>query len=136
MDRRHRTALPAVLLGLATTIGIAAPAGAAASENAGPGANPANSPEFDCNVGEFCAWDGQFYNGQMQRFDLSDTHTEKCVALPHGMEAHSFATRMERHVTVYQDRHCATEGDFSTYPGPGTFVPQAPYVVRAVQIWE
>ncbi|KID29615.1 peptidase inhibitor family I36 protein [Prauserella rugosa] len=131
MTRRHiavRTALPAVLLGVATTIGIATPASAEP--------NPANSPEFSCNVGEFCAWEGQFYNGPMERFDLRDTHTEKCVPLSNGMEANSFATRMERHVTVYQDRECATEADFSTYPGPGTFVPQAPYVVRAIQIWE
>ncbi|MFC7613083.1 hypothetical protein ACFQV2_05050 [Actinokineospora soli] len=38
-------------------------------------------------------------------------------------------------MTVYQSPECATEGEFDTYPGKGTYVPCAPFVVRAVQIW-
>ncbi|MCP2253299.1 hypothetical protein LY13_002049 [Prauserella aidingensis] len=158
MTRRHvtfRTALPAVLLStVATVAGLAAPAAAgtpdgasphrtsssaASTATAGPGSDEPpqpQHPEFACNSGEFCAWQEEFYGGKLQRFDLRNTHTEQCVALDNAMEAHAFATRMERHVTVYQDRECATHADFSTYPGPGTFVPQAPYVVRAIQIWE
>ncbi|GAA1218102.1 peptidase inhibitor family I36 protein [Prauserella alba] len=157
MTRRHvtfRTALPAVLLGaVAATAGLAAPAtagtpdGAAprsasahsaapASASPSPGSEHPHHPEFACNSGEFCAWQEEFYGGKLQRFDLRNTQTEQCVTLDDAMEAHSFVTRMERHVTVYQDSECATQADFSTYPGPGTFVPQAPYVVRAIQVWE
>ncbi|GAA1231728.1 hypothetical protein GCM10009676_13470 [Prauserella halophila] len=152
MTRRHvtfRTALPAVLLSVAAaTAGLATPAAAGTAQGpAAPAATPSSAassaaspqpdhPEFACDSGEFCAWQDEFYGGKLQRFDLRNTHTDDCVALDNAMEAHSFATRMERHITVYQDRECATQADFSTYPGPGTFVPQAPYVVRAIQIWE
>jgi hypothetical protein len=37
---------------------------------------------------------------------------------------------------VYQSEECSTEGDFVTYPGGGTFVPDAPFLVRGIQIWE
>lgn len=158
MSRRHvafRTALPAVMLSaVAAMAGVAAPAAAetpesraattgdttvsraTASHSASDSALQPHHPGFACDSGEFCAWQEEFYSGKLQRFDLRNTHTEQCVALDDAMEAHSFATRIERHVTVYQDRECATQADFSTYPGPGTFVPQAPYVVRAIQIWE
>ncbi|MEU6646945.1 peptidase inhibitor family I36 protein [Saccharomonospora sp. NPDC046836] len=101
----------------------------------GDAGQPAPPPEFSCDLGEFCAWTGEFYGGQIVRFDLRNTNPEECVPLPEGVDARSFGNRIDRHVTVYQDRNCATEGDFSTYPGPGTFVPQGPYVVRAIQIW-
>jgi hypothetical protein len=39
-------------------------------------------------------------------------------------------------VTVYQGRGCSTEGEFDTYPGGGTYVPEAPFVIRAVEVWE
>ncbi|WP_183785625.1 peptidase inhibitor family I36 protein [Prauserella sediminis] len=158
MTRRHvtfRTALPAVLLSaVATVAGFAAPAAAGTADGASPhrttstapsGSTSASGsaaspqphhPESACNSGEFCAWQEEFYDGKLQRFDLRNTQTEQCVTLDNEMEAHSFATRMERHVTVYQDDKCATQADFSTYPGPGTYVPQAPYVVRAIQVWE
>ncbi|MFC4000251.1 peptidase inhibitor family I36 protein [Prauserella oleivorans] len=124
-----RSSVPRVLaiatLGALCTTGIA---------QAEPSSKP-QPPEFACEKGEFCTWTGEFYSGQITRFDLRGTNPEECVPLPEGVDARSFGSRIERHVTVYQDRECSTEGDFSTYPGPGTFVPQAPYVVRAIQIW-
>ncbi|RBM17374.1 hypothetical protein DI005_22030 [Prauserella sp. PE36] len=117
---------------LLATLGMLCAAGVAQADVGGQQPSP---PGFACEPGEFCAWTGEFYGGQITRFDLRGTNPEECVPLPEGVDARSFANRLERQVTVYQDRHCATEGDFSTYPGPGTFVPQAPYVVRAIQIW-
>ncbi|MBK1786353.1 peptidase inhibitor family I36 protein [Prauserella cavernicola] len=117
---------------LLASLGALCGAGVAQAE---PGEQPPLPPGFTCEQGEFCGWSGEFYSGQIARFDLRNTNPEECVPLPEGIDARSFANRIERQVTVYQDRHCATEGDFSTFPGPGTFVPQAPYVVRAIQIW-
>ena len=91
--------------------------------------------EHACEQGEFCLWTEQDYGGTIVRLDLRNTNPEKCRPLPDGVEAHAFGNRIDRHVTVYQDRNCSTEGDFSTFPGPGTFVPQSPYLVRAVKIW-
>jgi hypothetical protein len=59
-----------------------------------------------------------------------------CFPLRGNREVRSFANRTDRDITVYQDEHCGTEADFTTYPGGGTFVPDAPFVVRAVQIWD
>ncbi|WP_199430091.1 peptidase inhibitor family I36 protein [Qaidamihabitans albus] len=114
---------------LLAALGLLCGAGTAGAAGAPP-------PEFACAKGEFCTWSEEFYNGSITRFDLRTTNPGECVPLPEGAEGHSFGNRIDRHVTVYQDEHCATEGDFSTFPGPGTFVPQAPYLVRAVQIWD
>ncbi|PRX48664.1 peptidase inhibitor family I36 [Prauserella shujinwangii] len=130
-DRAFRSRLSRVLL--LATVGLLGGAGAAQAEPAGAGGQP---PEFACAKGEFCTWNEEFYNSSITRFDLRNTNPGECVPLPDGAEGHSFANRIDRHVTVYQDVHCATEGDFSTYPGPGTFVPQAQFVVRAIQIWD
>lgn len=92
------------------------------------------SPPPRCDVGVFCAWEQTDYKGQPHRFDLRGTSMEECVPLNSGFEARSFVNRIDRPVTVYQDAHCATVADFSTYPG-GSHVPRAPYVVRAIQIW-
>ncbi|MEU3272013.1 peptidase inhibitor family I36 protein [Saccharomonospora sp. NPDC006951] len=120
----------------AATLTALAFLGGAGSTHASTPATKAPPPEFACAQGEFCAWAGEFYAGGLARLDLRDTNPGECVTLPKELEAHSFANRIDRHVTVYQDSACATEGDFTTYPGPGTFVPRAPFVVRAVQIWD
>ncbi|MGJ7908613.1 peptidase inhibitor family I36 protein [Actinopolyspora sp. H202] len=93
-------------------------------------------PETDrpCDVGVFCAWSETDYAGNEHSFDLRSTNMEECVRLHGNIEARSFANRMDRPVTVYQDARCATSADFSTYPG-GSFVPRAPYVVRAIKVW-
>ena len=89
-----------------------------------------------CERGEFCLWPDEGYQGAIQRIALENTNPGECVPLPDGFDARSFANRTTRPVTVYQGRDCATEGEFDTYPGGGTFVPEAPYVVKGVQIWE
>ena len=89
-----------------------------------------------CERGEFCLWPTENYEGDIQRVALENANPGECVPLPDGFDARSFANRSKRPVTVYQDRDCSTEAEFDTYPGGGTFVPQAPYVVRGVQIWD
>lgn len=93
-------------------------------------------PEAACERGEFCAWTAENYGGAMQRLDLRTSNPEECLPLPDNAEARSFVNQLDRDVTVYQDVECTTEGDFTTYPGDGTFVPRAPFVVRAVKIWD
>ncbi len=86
-----------------------------------------------CEVGVFCTWNHTDYTGRTHSLDLRTTNMEECVTLPAG-DVRSFVNRLGRPVTVYQDAQCATFGDFTTYPG-GTYVPGAPFVVRAIQIW-
>ena len=85
-----------------------------------------------CERGEFCLWVWEGYRGVVHRVSLRDASPGECVGVPEGR---SFANRGGWEVTVYQDGRCSTEGEFDTYPGGGTFVPEAPYVVRAIQIW-
>lgn len=111
---------------VATTMATAALAspGVAAAREADP-----------CERGEFCLWSEEDYSGDVHRIALANANPEECLPLPGALEARSFVNRTSRPVTVYQARDCATEGEFATYPGGGTFVPAAPYVVTGVQIW-
>ncbi|MCR6483482.1 peptidase inhibitor family I36 protein [Amycolatopsis sp. OK19-0408] len=122
-SRRLRSHLPVLLVlalaGLLTSAGAAQ----AASE---PG----------CQKGEFCLWPADDYGGTPQRFDLRTANPGECIPLPAEFAGSSFANLMSRDVTVYQSEECSTEGDFITYPGGGTFVPDAPFLVRGIQIWE
>ena len=88
-----------------------------------------------CDRGELCLWSQVDHGGEPLRRTLTDTTVGECVPLPVDLDARSFANLLSRQVTVYQSRECATEGEFDTYPGGGTYVPDAPYVVRAFQIW-
>lgn len=123
-SERARRLVTAILLALATVLVSTGTAQAEGRETSEP----------RCDAGVFCAWDRTDYRGQPHRFDLRGTNMEECVPLSSGFEAHSFVNRIDRPVTVYQDVHCSTVADFSTYPG-GTYVPRSPYVVRAIQIW-
>jgi len=100
------------------------------------GSVPAFAEPEPCDRGEFCLWPEEGHQGAIHRIAIDNTNPRECVSLPEGFDARSFANRTKRPVTVYQGRDCATEGEFDTYPGGGTFVPAAPYVVRGVQIWE
>ncbi|MGW5054180.1 peptidase inhibitor family I36 protein [Actinokineospora sp. NPDC004072] len=91
------------------------------------------SAAVDCSRGELCLWSDTSFRGTMIRLTLADTNLAECV--PIGVMAHSFINRLNRPVSVYQSLECATEGEFDTYPGGGTYVPSAPFVVRGVQIW-
>ncbi|WP_290062905.1 peptidase inhibitor family I36 protein [Amycolatopsis solani] len=123
---RLRSRLPQLLVlavvGLLTSAGVA--------QAASPPPDPA------CQKGEFCLWSADAYGGESERLDLRTANPGECIPLPEGFAGSSFANLMSRDVTVYQDEECSTEGDFITYPGGGTYVPNAPFLVRAVQIWE
>lgn len=95
----------------------------------------ATADPMPCDSGELCLWAEPTFAGPRAVMTLSNTTLEECVPVPDGVEGRSFANRLNRPVTVYQDADCATEGEFDTYPGRGTYVPDAPFVVRAVQIW-
>ncbi|WP_246459059.1 peptidase inhibitor family I36 protein [Amycolatopsis jiangsuensis] len=132
--------LSVVTAGLLASGGILAGAGAAQATPRHPAAAssqptpPSTAPS--CAVGEFCLWGDENYSGTAQNYDLRTANPGDCIPLPDGFAAHSFGNRMSRDVTIYQGPDCSTEGDFTTYPGGGTYVPQAPFVVRAVKIWE
>ncbi|HEX6357062.1 peptidase inhibitor family I36 protein [Actinophytocola sp.] len=99
-------------------------------------ATPATAQAAACERGEFCLWPKESFEGDIHRVALENTNPGECVPLPDGFDARSFANLTKRPVTVYQGRDCSTEAEFDTYPGGGTFVPQAPYVVKGVQIWD
>jgi hypothetical protein len=88
-----------------------------------------------CDPGEFCAWAKEQYAGTTVRHNLETANPGECIALD-GLVAHSFVNRLTKDVTVYQGETCSTEAEFTTYPKGGTYVPIAPFVVRAIQIWE
>ncbi|MGW7535142.1 peptidase inhibitor family I36 protein [Amycolatopsis sp. NPDC054798] len=132
--RRSRPAsapsrLPGVLL--LVTAGLLAGSGLAQAAPAVP-APPAPA----CTAGEFCLWDTETYSGAAQSYDLRTANPGDCIPLPEGFQGHSFVNRMSRDVTIYQGADCSTEGDFITYPGGGTYVPQSPFAVRALKVWE
>ncbi|MCT2587418.1 peptidase inhibitor family I36 protein [Actinophytocola gossypii] len=114
-------------------LGIAAVVAALVGAAGVAGAEP--ETRRPCERGEFCLWPAEHYEGDVYRVALENTNPGECAPLPDGFDARSFVNRSTRPVTVYQGRGCATEGEFDTYPGGGTFVPAAPYVVRGVQIW-
>lgn len=111
----------------AVVAGLGAGAATAAADAGGAGR---------CERGELCLWARAEYRGTMVRVSLEAASPGECVPLPAGFEGRSFANRMSRYTTVYQGRGCSTEGEFDTYPGGGTYVPEAPYVVRGVQVWD
>ncbi|MFH9721929.1 peptidase inhibitor family I36 protein [Streptomyces sp. NPDC017254] len=89
-----------------------------------------------CGPGRLCLWSKPDFKGRAQTHELATTDIDSCVALPPGTSAQSLANRTGRPVTTYQSAECAEAGEFETYPGRGTWVPQTPYEVRAFKIWE
>lgn len=89
-----------------------------------------------CDNGEFCTWQKSHYRGKIHRIDLRSANIGECIPLTEDTDGRSFANRTSRDITAYQGRDCSTEADFTTYPGGGTYVPDTPFVVRAIQIWE
>ena len=89
-----------------------------------------------CDAGSFCAWAGENYAGKVARLSLETvTATSTCIPLPDKLVAKSLANLMTRDVSVYEGATCSTEAEFTTYPKGGTYVPNAPFVVRAIQVW-
>ncbi|MEV0096931.1 peptidase inhibitor family I36 protein [Streptomyces sp. NPDC050738] len=89
-----------------------------------------------CAPGALCLWDAPGFKGGHLTYELTETGTGSCVALPAGTTAQALANRMGRPVTTYQSAECEETGEFETYPGGGTWVPQSPYLVRAFKVWE
>ncbi|MDI9885863.1 peptidase inhibitor family I36 protein [Streptomyces sp. HNM0645] len=89
-----------------------------------------------CAPGELCLWAKPGFAGARHVHELSGTDIESCVPLPAGGGAQALANRTGRPVTAYQSAECAETGEFDTYPGGGTWVPQTPYRVRAFKVWE
>jgi Peptidase inhibitor family I36 len=124
IDMRH--AILTAITTAALAAGLLAPTAAQA----------AGAPPGRCAAGEFCVWTGTGHTGRRYVWELATAGIESCVALPAGTTGRSFANRAGRPVTAYQDRTCSTEGEFDTYPGHGTWVPESPFAVRAFKIWE
>ncbi|QHC21269.1 peptidase inhibitor family I36 protein [Streptomyces sp. GS7] len=136
-DTFHTTALVTGLAALAAVLVAPAALGAPAAYAAGAArtaGHPATSG--DCSAGQLCLWPKADFGGRRQTYELSDTEIESCVSLPKGVTAAAFANRTGRPVTTYQSAECAETGEFDTYPGGGSWVPKAPYQVRAFKLWE
>ncbi|WP_432062288.1 peptidase inhibitor family I36 protein [Streptomyces sp. S1] len=138
------TAVLAVLL--LTALPGAATATATATATGGPTGKPAAGPTSGaaapgtklgpCGPGRLCLWSKPDFKGRVQTHELATTDVDSCVALPAGTSAQSLANRTGRPVTTYQSAECAETGEFDTYPGKGTWVPQSPHEIRAFKIWE
>ncbi|MCG8923099.1 peptidase inhibitor family I36 protein [Lentzea sp. CC55] len=86
-----------------------------------------------CDKGEFCVWAGPDYTGAVQRLDLETANPGECITLE--IVGKSFVNRLSRDATVYQRENCSTEAEFTTYPRHGTYVPDAYFVVRGLEVW-
>lgn len=100
-----------------------------------PEASAGQAETSACDRGEFCAWPGTGYTGRPARLDLETANPGECIPLPDGLVARSFVNNLTRDTTVFQGATCSTEAEFTTYPGKGTYVPDAPFVVRAIEVW-
>ncbi|MFJ2701598.1 peptidase inhibitor family I36 protein [Streptomyces sp. NPDC087428] len=89
-----------------------------------------------CGAGQLCLWAKPGFTGARQVHELSTIDIDSCVPLPAGSAVQALANRTGRPVTTYQSAECAETGEFETYPGGGTWVPQSPYQVRAFKVWE
>jgi hypothetical protein len=129
-----RTAPRAVaVLVAAATAALAAAPGPAGAATAPAAALPRLGT---CTAGELCLWTRDDFAGERTTYELTGTGTDDCVALRDGVTALSLANRLGRPVTAYQSQECAETGEFETYPGTGTWVPDAPYRIRAFKVWE
>lgn len=97
------------------------------------GATPPAEPP--CAQGTFCAWAGGDYREPVSEHSAQHVARERCVPLPRDHEVRSFANRTGHPVTVYQDPDCDTHAEFSTHAN-GSRAPHAPYVARAITVWE
>ncbi|MEU2111787.1 peptidase inhibitor family I36 protein [Streptomyces sp. NPDC019507] len=132
------TALAALcLLAPASPASPASPAGPAPATRTAQAVRAAPQPRLGgCAPGELCLWAKPGFTGARHVHELSGIDIESCVPLPAGAGAQALANRTGRPVTAYQSAECAETGEFETYPGGGTWVPQTPYRVRAFKVWE
>ncbi|GAA3058662.1 hypothetical protein GCM10017562_24530 [Streptomyces roseofulvus] len=130
------TALPATAAPTAPTAPAGAMAQTAPTAQTAPAAAAAGTTQGACGPGRLCLWPKPDFKGRPWTYELATTDLDSCVALPAGASAQSLAVRTGRPVTAYQSAECAETGEFETYPGRGTWVPQTPYEVRAFKLWE
>ncbi|MEU2544579.1 peptidase inhibitor family I36 protein [Streptomyces roseolus] len=126
----------AVLTGLTALLLATLPAASAPAAPAAAAAPAAGTVLGACGPGWLCLWPKPDFKGRPWTYELATTDLDSCVALPAGASAQSLAVRTGRPVTAYQSPECAETGEFETYPGRGTWVPQTPYEVRAFKLWE
>jgi len=125
-----------VLLPAATATTAAPPTSTKGVVTKAVATTAAAAPRAACGPGELCLWEKSDFRGVRQTHDLSSTDIDSCVPLPPGTSAQALVNRTGRPVTTYQSQECAETGEFETYPGGGTWVPQSPYRVRAFKVWE
>ncbi|MER6999711.1 peptidase inhibitor family I36 protein [Streptomyces sp. NPDC000410] len=111
-------------------------AGLSAATLLAPAAAHAAPLSGACGPGELCLWEQPGFEGPRHLYELAGLDIESCVPLPPGTSAQAVVNRTGRPVTTYQSEECAETGEFETYPGGGTWVPQSPYRVRAFKVWE
>ena len=133
IEAAAREGRPARAAGGAGSIGPAAEAAASQAEDEESAAS--GPSDAKCDAGSFCAWSGPNYTGKVARLNLETANPNQCVTLPGNLVAKSLANLMTRDVSVYEGATCSTEAEFTTYPKGGTYVPNAPFVVRAIQVW-
>ncbi|MEU0403358.1 peptidase inhibitor family I36 protein [Streptomyces sp. NPDC006197] len=131
------TALTAAPAAPTAPAGRAAPAAPAVPAAAAPAAAaPSGTVLGVCGPGRLCLWPKPDFKGRPWTHELATTDIDSCVTLPPGTSAQSLANRTGRPVTTYQSAECGETGEFETYPGRGTWVPQTAYEVRAFKLWE
>lgn len=92
--------------------------------------------DIECAADRFCYWPEPDFPGKPRVLNLSDEAGGVCIPFAFEDEARAFVNNSRHEVTLYQDGHCGTNGEFRTYPGRGTYVPESPYVVRAIEVWK
>lgn len=115
--------LPLAMMTLGTS-GLTVSAAAAAERNL-----------EECGAGRLCVWERPDFQGERHTYELSDVGIESCVRLPLTAGGESLVQRTGRPVSVYQDAHCDSAGEFTTYP-TGSWVPETEFAVRAFKVWE
>ncbi|MFH8792793.1 peptidase inhibitor family I36 protein [Streptomyces sp. NPDC017941] len=137
MRTTTRSVWPAGAAVLALTVAALAAALTAPTHAGAAGPGTAGPPRLgSCGPGELCLWQKPGFQGKRHLHELAGTDIESCIPLPAGSGAQSLANRTGRPVTTYQSAECEETAEFHTYPGGGTWVPESPYRVRAVKIWE
>ncbi|MFI5803227.1 peptidase inhibitor family I36 protein [Streptomyces sp. NPDC051561] len=124
---------------LAATLTAATLTATAQARSAAHAPTPAGAPAVqlgNCAPGELCLWQKPGFKGKRYAHELAGTDLESCIPLPPGTDAQALANRTGRPVTTYQSAECGETGEFDTYPGGGSYVPQSPYRVRAFKVWE
>ncbi|MFJ6864516.1 peptidase inhibitor family I36 protein [Streptomyces termitum] len=136
MNKRMTTVLAGLAVLLPALPATAPTASAAPAVTPAPAVTVPAAALGACGPGRLCLWPRPDFKGRPWTYELASTDIESCVALPAGVTAQSLAVRTGRPVTAYQSERCAETGEFETYPGKGTWVPQTPYEVRAFKLWE